>query len=328
MILNSKLAIVIPYFKNIFFEDLLKSLSNQTNLNFNIYIGDDNSPESPREIIEKYENKLSIKYHKYENNLGHTSLVKHWNRCLMMLNNEEWVWILPDDDMISENCVEDFYRALTYCKEKDINVFRIPSVMIDKDGVKINQGQPSNPEYEDNLEFYTRLLRRETSATLGDNIFNRKKLEDNLGFVEFPKAWGSDHATILKIASNGVVYYLPNSIFYFRDSGKNISSQKIDGSTKMRANLLFIQWIIQNESIFPKKPNNEFYKFYYWQMEYPIIHFWNFDFINFKYLYKIRQVCFNSDSTLRNILYVLIILIRKVNFIIRRVSIRLLSNDS
>lgn len=53
-----KLAIVIPFFKLDYFEKTLESLANQTNKNFNLYIGDDFSPETPLKLLEKYKDKI------------------------------------------------------------------------------------------------------------------------------------------------------------------------------------------------------------------------------------------------------------------------------
>ena len=45
------LAIIIPYYKIVFFEETLKSLSEQTDKRFKVYIGDDASPENPANLI-------------------------------------------------------------------------------------------------------------------------------------------------------------------------------------------------------------------------------------------------------------------------------------
>ena len=49
------LAIVIPYYKIIFFEKTLESLAKQTDKRFHVYIGDDGSPNAPLELLKKYE---------------------------------------------------------------------------------------------------------------------------------------------------------------------------------------------------------------------------------------------------------------------------------
>ena len=45
------LAIVIPYYKIIFFEKTLESLAQQTDKRFRVYIGDDASPDSPEKLF-------------------------------------------------------------------------------------------------------------------------------------------------------------------------------------------------------------------------------------------------------------------------------------
>jgi glycosyltransferase involved in cell wall biosynthesis len=104
------LAIVIPYFKVTFFEETINSLAGQTNKNFKVYIGDDASPECPKKILKEFESKLNFKYQKFENNLGSISLVQQWNRCIDLIEDEEWIMILGDDDFLEETVVENWYK--------------------------------------------------------------------------------------------------------------------------------------------------------------------------------------------------------------------------
>jgi len=105
-----ELAIVIPYYKIDFFEVCLESLSIQTNKNFKVYIGDDASPEDPSEILEHFKDSLNIVYHRFYENLGGTSLTQQWHRCINLSAGERWIMILGDDDYLSENYVEEFYK--------------------------------------------------------------------------------------------------------------------------------------------------------------------------------------------------------------------------
>ena len=45
------LSIIIPYYKISYFNYTLQSLANQTNKNFKVIIGDDNSSESPSQLL-------------------------------------------------------------------------------------------------------------------------------------------------------------------------------------------------------------------------------------------------------------------------------------
>lgn len=74
---NINLSVVIPYFKFAYFDKLLDSLVEQTNKNFNVYIGNDNSPQSPLNIITKYTNQINIQYKHFYWQYEH-AVIKKW----------------------------------------------------------------------------------------------------------------------------------------------------------------------------------------------------------------------------------------------------------
>src|SRR5690606_15483281 len=123
-----QVAIIIPAYKQDYFERTLMALSNQTNKCFNVYIGDDNSPYDLEKIYLNYFNKLNGVYKRFDDNLGGTNLVAHWNRCLEMVGDEEWIWLFSDDDILDENCVQNFYNEIAKSEEHydvyhfDVNV--------------------------------------------------------------------------------------------------------------------------------------------------------------------------------------------------------------
>lgn len=295
---KTSLAIVIPYYKIGYFEELLVALDKQTNKNFKVYIGDDGSPKSPMEILQKYTDKLNIEYQKFEENLGGKDLVAQWHRCLDMVHDEEWVWVLPDDDVPSENVVEEFYKALEFREKYNIKVFRFPMSIIDQHGNVVQDLNHCDPVVETNLDFYQRIVRGEASASLGDNIFHKKSLLESGGFVNFPKAWGSDHATLLQASARGSIYFLEKARLYFRMSGENISSDNSDGLIKLDARIKFAKWLKANEHIFPCQPDEEFYKFFYWKGEYYVLNEWTFSVQMLRKLYELRRICFNSLNIL------------------------------
>lgn len=55
-----KLAIVIPYYKIDYFEETIKSVAQQTDRNFMLYIGNDKSPDNPLPVIEISSKKTNI----------------------------------------------------------------------------------------------------------------------------------------------------------------------------------------------------------------------------------------------------------------------------
>lgn len=285
---EKKLAIIIPFFKITYLESLLIALARQSDKRFNIYIGNDSSPDDPLPIITKFSNTIHISYKLYHENIGHICPTLHWNRCLEMLEEEEWVWMLPDDDLISENCVTEFYKSLPEIEQQDINVATIPSKVVDADE-KDRSNLVINPKIQSSYDFYLRQLKGEaTGSSLGDNIFRRSALEVIGGFISFPRAWGSDHATILKTAAQGDIYCLQSAWFGFRQSGINISSIRTDGASKMSARIKFLDWLKQNESIFNQKPDKAFYQYFYWKGEHYFLHEWQESFSLYRLLFKLR----------------------------------------
>ena len=60
--------------------------------------------------LENYKGEFEFEYHKFENNLGSSSLTKQWERCVDLASNEEWIMILGDDDYLDSNVVASFYN--------------------------------------------------------------------------------------------------------------------------------------------------------------------------------------------------------------------------
>ena len=57
-----RLAIIIPAYKENFLFETLQSLANQTNKDFNVYVGDDCSPYDLQSIVSRFEDRLDIHY--------------------------------------------------------------------------------------------------------------------------------------------------------------------------------------------------------------------------------------------------------------------------
>lgn len=290
---RQRLAIIIPYYKIVFFEHLLRALADQTNKNFRVYIGDDCSPHPPDSLIEKYKTLLNIEYVRFSDQLGQISLVKQWNRCLAMASVEEWIWFLPDDDVPSRNCVEAFYDSLEMAENRHVKVIRLALEVIDHNGATLKAPMAS-PAFETNSEYYSRLICGKTISSLGDNIFNAQALRDSGGFIEFPKAWGSDHATILNVSAGGVLHYLKDAKLGFRMSGHNISSDTSDGLKKIAARHEFAKWIKANHQIFDKPPDAEFYRAFFRKGEHYLVNEWPFNLKIWINAYLLSVTCHQS----------------------------------
>lgn len=238
------LAIVIPYFKINFFEKTLESLAQQTDQRFQVYIGDDASPNAPTEILEKYQGKFNFTYKRFNNNLGSISLVKQWERCIAMMKDEEWFMILGDDDVLGENVVEAFYKNLPEI-EKTAHVVRCSSVLINEKDEPISE-EYHHPVLENAIESYCRKLKGESRSSLSEYIFSKESYS-NLGFKDYALAWTTDDRAVIDFSQNKPIYSI-NALVKVRMSDQNITGKKDNLQPKILARLQSTKDILEDFS--------------------------------------------------------------------------------
>jgi len=241
------IAIIIPYYKIDYFEQTLHSLSLQTNKNFTVYIGDDASQNSCVPLLKQYEEKIDFIYHRFENNLGNTSLVNHWERCIALSNQEEWLMILGDDDVLAKNVIEEFYKTIN--KIHDCNVIRFASQVINKDFISDTF---YHPMYENAVDFILRKIKNETRSSLSEYIFKRN-VYNKYKFVDFPLAWYSDDRAWIEFSENKKIYTINNAIVSIRISNQSISGKKDNIALKNKAQELFLNYLLNVKNNYTKK---------------------------------------------------------------------------
>jgi glycosyltransferase involved in cell wall biosynthesis len=240
------LAIVIPYFKHTFFEATLESLANQTDKRFKVYIGDDASPENPKKVLDKYKEKLDFVYHRFESNLGGTSLTQQWERCIALSGSEEWIMILGDDDMLGENVVEEFYENLLEIEGESVNVIRFATQIINDKG-NTTSNVFNHPKIEKATDFLHRKFTGFTRSSLSEYVFKKQEIT-KIKLHSFPLGWHSDEMAILRLSNFKNVYSINMSSVFVRESFLSISSNKTNLLEKNQATLLFCSELIANYS--------------------------------------------------------------------------------
>lgn len=239
------LAIIIPYFKINFFEKTLASLAQQTDKRFRVYIGDDASPDNPEELINLYQGKFNLTYKKFEDNLGGVSLVKQWERCIDMMQEEEWFMILGDDDVLGEYVVETFYGNLSEI-EKTAHVVRCSSVLINEKDETISQ-EYHHPRLEKSIESYCRKLKGESRSSLSEYIF-RKESYNTFGFKDYALAWTTDDRAVIDFSQDKPVFSI-NALVKVRMSDQNITGKKDNLQPKILARLQSTKAILQDYAL-------------------------------------------------------------------------------
>ena len=242
------LAIVVPYFKLTFFEETLQSLADQTDQRFTVYIGDDASPENPSLLIEKYKSNFNFKYKRFNNNIGGISLVKQWERCIEMSDDEEWIMILCDDDVLGESVVAEFYASIDEVKQQNINVIRYATAVINQHSEIISKVY-EHPKLEKSTDFLMRKINGGTRSSLSEFVFRKKVLQE-IKFKNLPLAWYSDYLAVLECTYFEYIYTINNAMVFFRLSGINITAKKDDLLPKNIATFNYYYYILNKKSLF------------------------------------------------------------------------------
>lgn len=240
------LAIVIPYYKKAFFKETLLSLEKQTDKRFFVYIGNDGSPEDPKQLIEETLLNTNFSYKKYEDNLGAKSLSSHWERVLDLVNDEEWIMILGDDDVLDPNIVFEFYNNLELANKNNISLIKFSRCNINKTGTKLND-YTSLPQIYSSIQFLSDRLKGKIHSTLSENIF-RKNIYKKYRFQDLPLAWHTDDIALLEFSDLKNFIFVTEGKLHIRISEMSISGQDNNNPRKAYATYFFLDYILKNYS--------------------------------------------------------------------------------
>jgi glycosyltransferase involved in cell wall biosynthesis len=245
------LAIVIPYYNIAFLEQTLLSLQSQTDQRFNVYIGDDASPDNPTEIISNYQTGLNSNYVRFDENLGGSSLVKQWERCVDLIQEEQWIMILGDDDVLGSECIAEFYKNLDTVESQKINLIRFASAYSDKSGERISEVY-KHPIIEKTTDAYFRHFTGVSRSSLSEHIFRRSAYV-KYRFTDFPLAWHSDDKAWLDFTQCNNLYTINDAVVNVRVSESSISGKSDNLLMKQKARLLFIEDLVTKKFSFFNK---------------------------------------------------------------------------
>lgn len=246
-----KIAVVIPAYRSTYLHKALYSLALQTNKNFIVYVGDDCSPENIKSVTDTFSEEMEIVFHRFEDNLGGKDLVGQWERCVGLVQDEEWLWIFSDDDEAEPQCVEFFYKALETTKEY-YDVYRFNTIVIDAQSEVLAE-TPLSPLQQNVLELAENILLLKTGNSMPDHIFNFSRYKELGGFIHTRFAQAADWASSINFAYTKGLYTIAGPRVRWRLSGQNLSS--LAGARKSEmifGHIEFLQWVSRkfNESDF------------------------------------------------------------------------------
>ncbi len=221
MVKQNKLAIVIPAYKATFLAAALDSIAAQTCQDFTLYIGDDCSPHQLGEIVERYRNKINLVYKRFDTNLGGKDLVAQWERCIDMSQDEEWIWLFSDDDVMEPQCVEEFYKTIMDNPQTGLVHFDICRL---DDATAIVTPLPVYPKHCSAKFYLDEKTKGHIISFVVEFIVRRDIFFGQGRFQNFDLAWGSDFISWLKFAdAAGGIDTCGNAKVLWRKSDENIS---------------------------------------------------------------------------------------------------------
>jgi glycosyltransferase involved in cell wall biosynthesis len=238
---KNKLAIVMPVYKAHFLRQALESIARQTDKRFTVYVGDDASPDNVKQICDEFTDRLALVYTRFDENLGGSSLVAQWNRCIEQ-STEPWIWLFCDDDIMEPGCVEKFYETIDR-EQGQYRVLRFNTLTIDDNGqvIRIN---PPHPLIESGVQFIYHRLKGERASYVTEYIFSREAYKENGGMIDFPIAWCSDDASWLAFSKGPGILTIQGTNVLWRFGAYNISPPGPKYQTmRIEAACKFVNWL-------------------------------------------------------------------------------------
>lgn len=229
------ISVGLPVTKIDFLEDAIASILNQRFTDFELIIVNNEAPKGIHEILDKFKDDR-IKYFENESRIP---IIENWNKVLSYATREYFV-LFSDDDIMEPEFLEEMIKLSD--KYPDVHLFHARVRVIDSKNEALRV-IPSAPEYESCADFIWHRIRSYREQFAQDFMIRTSELKKIGGFVDLPNAWGSDDATMFKIANiNGVV--ATNKILInWRFSGENLAS-KPNIKEKLNSIRIYKNWII------------------------------------------------------------------------------------
>lgn len=254
-----KYSFVLPAYKSQFLKESIDSILAQSYKDFELIIVDDASPDDIKGVVSSYDD-ARIRYYRNEENIGGTNLVAQWNHSIEYANGD-WIILATDDDIYENAFLETADKLLGKYPNVDIFRGRISSFNSTSPET-IRDAEMCMPEFACFEEFAYSVFHG-LFGGIPQYVFRRKALLEIGGFVDFPKAWGSDDLTAPLLARKGIACS-GEYLVRFRFSEQNISSEGNYLEEKAIATIMKYAFIY--ERILPLLSNDNIYKKHWSQL--------------------------------------------------------------
>lgn len=160
-----------------------------------------------------------------------------------MIQDENWIWLFSDDDIMSPQCVESFYKHQR--KNLQNHLYHFDIKIINEDNEIIQRCKPF-PKILSSIDFFKLRATNKISSFVVEYIFNKESYEKSGKFQNFDFAWGSDHATWIKLGYENNIVSLEEGEVLWRRSAHNISPNRSNAKLsirKVKASSEYYLWV-------------------------------------------------------------------------------------
>lgn len=231
------ISFVMPAYKAEWLAQAVDSILAQTYPAIELIVVNDCSPHDLDSVMAQYTDPR-VRYYRNEQNIGGKHLTRQWEHCLGFVRGEYLVMAADDDLYVSTFAEECMKLAMQH---PSVDLIRTRVEEIDEVGALVGLESFYTKGLISQLEYIYAYRSGEVFICMGNFAFKTSVLREK-GFVDFPRALGSDIATTIEMAANGVAC-VDQPLFAFRHSTIHLSGSMAQLEPKMGAITLFYEWM-------------------------------------------------------------------------------------
>lgn len=232
---NPKVSVIIPnYNHELYLDERIQSVLNQSYKDFEVIILDDVSKDNSRNVIEKYRSNPHVSHIVY-NTENSGSTFKQWAKGFSLAKGE-LIWIAESDDSCSPELLQKLVNEFE--KDNELVLAYSLSMFIDEHG---NQHKPANnvkrTVHLDGKDYIQRYMEFGNHIKNASCALFKKDVAVNLNQIYTHYKGSGDRMFWILIAEQGRVVIVDELLNYFRRYSSTTTSKMTLNGTNHKEEL-------------------------------------------------------------------------------------------
>lgn len=232
---NPKVSVIIPnYNHELYLDERIQSVLNQSYKDFEVIILDDVSKDNSRDVIEKYRSNPHVSHIVY-NTENSGSTFKQWAKGFSLAKGE-LIWIAESDDSCSPELLQKLVNEFE--KDNELVLAYSLSMFIDEHG---NQHKPANnvkrTVHLDGKDYIQRYMEFGNHIKNASCALFKKDVAVNLNQIYTHYKGSGDRMFWILIAEQGRVSIVDELLNYFRRYSSTTTSKMTLNGTNHKEEL-------------------------------------------------------------------------------------------